>query len=77
MCLAILRPLRNLLLHRESKCGQVSLSFIWHNVQLGLGCMCVARRYLSMIAHVLGELKREELCDLGFRSLWGFLRVVR
>ena len=23
LCLAILRPLRNLLLHKESKCGQV------------------------------------------------------
>ena len=28
LCLAILRPLRNLLLHRESKCGQVSMSLI-------------------------------------------------
>ena len=41
LCLAILRPLRNLLLHRESKCGQVYLSFIWHNVQLGLVCVRV------------------------------------
>ena len=41
LCLAILRPLRNLLLHKESKCGQVYLSFIWHNVQLGLVCVRV------------------------------------
>ena len=32
LCLMILRPLRNLLLHRESKCGQVSAPLIWHNV---------------------------------------------
>jgi hypothetical protein len=28
LCLAILRSLRNVLLHRESKCGQVSMSLI-------------------------------------------------
>ena len=43
--LAILRPLRNLLLHRESKCGQVSLSFTWHSVKLGLGRMCGHKRF--------------------------------
>ena len=36
LCLVFLRPSRNLLLHRESKCGQVSLSLIWHDVHLGL-----------------------------------------
>jgi hypothetical protein len=30
-----------------------------------------------MIAHVLGDLKLEELYDLGICSLWGFPRVVR
>ena len=75
-CLAILRPLRNLLLHRESKCGQVSLSFIWHNVQLELGCVWPVE-ILYMISHVLGESELEELCDSGIRSLWGFPKVVR
>ena len=46
LCLVILRPLRNLLLHKESKCGQVSLSFIWDNVKLGLGCVCGHKRFL-------------------------------
>ena len=32
LCLAILRPLRNYLLHSESKCSQVSMSVISHNV---------------------------------------------
>ena len=45
LCLAILRPLRNLLSHRESRCGHVSLSFIWHSVQLGLGCVCGQKRF--------------------------------
>ena len=41
LCLAILSHLSNLLLHRENKCGQVlTLSLIWHNVQLGLRCVC-------------------------------------
>ena len=30
-----------------------------------------------MIAHVLGKLELEELCDSCIRSLWGFLEVVR
>ena len=76
MCLAILRPLRNLLLHRESKCSQVSLSFIWHNVELGLVCVWLEEIF-SMIAHVLGKLKLEELCDLCVRNLWDFLEVIR
>ena len=50
LCLAILRPLRNLLLHREYKCGQVSLSFIWHiNVQLGFGCVCGQKRFFPWL----------------------------
>ena len=32
LCLVILRPLRKLLLHRESKCGQVYVLLIWRNV---------------------------------------------
>lgn len=44
--LAILRPLRNPLLHRDSKCSQVSMSLIWHNMQLGLVCVCGYKRFL-------------------------------
>ena len=40
LCLAILKPLRNLLLHKDSRCGHVSLSFLWHNVLLGLVYDC-------------------------------------
>ena len=38
LCLALLRPSRDLLLHRKSKCGQSSLSLIWHTVEVGLVC---------------------------------------
>ena len=37
LCLAIWRPLRNLWLHVDNKCGHVSLSLLLHRVQLGLG----------------------------------------
>ena len=33
-------------------------------MQLGLVCVGVAKIFFSMIAHVLGELEPEELCDL-------------
>jgi hypothetical protein len=70
--LAILRPLRNLLLHRESMCGQVSLSFIWHNVEFGL-----AIRDFFYDCPCIGRIGTEELCDLSVYSLWGFPKVVR
>ena len=34
--------------------------------------MCGHKIFFSMIAHVLGKSKLEELCDAGVRSLWGF-----
>jgi hypothetical protein len=40
LCFSVLRHLRNLLLHKENQDGQVSLSLIWHNVQLGSVCVC-------------------------------------
>jgi hypothetical protein len=49
LSLAILRPLRILLLHRESKCGQVSLSLIWHNVELRLVCVCDQERIFLLL----------------------------
>ena len=41
LCHGILMHLRNLVLHRESTCGQVFMLLIMHNVQLGLVCVCV------------------------------------
>jgi hypothetical protein len=40
-------------------------------------CVCVAIRYFSMNAHVLGVSELEELCGLCVHSLWGFSKVVR
>lgn len=40
LCLAICRPLRNLWLHIDSKCGHVSMLLLWHSVQVGLGYFC-------------------------------------
>ena len=34
------------------------------------------KEFFPMIAHVLGKLELEELCDLCFHSLWGFAKVV-
>jgi hypothetical protein len=39
LCLAIRRPFKNGCLHVDSRCGHVSLSFLWHSVQLGFGCV--------------------------------------
>ena len=57
--LAILKPLRDSLLHKESRCGHVSLSLLWHNVQLGLVYVCGQKKVLSMVAHVLSKSKLE------------------
>lgn len=35
LCLAIMSPLTNLFLHRERRCGLLSLLFLGHRVQLG------------------------------------------
>ena len=41
-------------------------------------CVCVPRRvFFSIIAHVLGKSKLEDVCDLGIHILWGFPKVVR
>ena len=40
--LAILRLLRNLNAHVDSKCGQISLWFLWHSVRFGW-CVLWAR----------------------------------
>ena len=69
LCLLILRPLRNLLLHRRSRCGQVSLSLFGHNMQLGLVCVW-PKEMFSTVAHVLGESDLEEFRDLCVQSLW-------
>ena len=37
----------------DSRCGHVSLSFLWRSVQLGV---CKKPKYVfSMVPHVLGE----------------------
>ena len=39
--------------------------------------MCNHKRIFPEIAHVLSEMKLEEVCHLCVHSLWGFLEVVR
>ena len=58
LCFAILKPLRNSLLRRKSKCGQVYMLFIWHNVELGLVCVCVcgAKIYLFYDCPCIGRI---------------------
>lgn len=45
LCLAIVRPFRNLFLHRDSRCGHISLLFLWHSVQFGLVCISRQNRF--------------------------------
>ena len=40
LCLEILRPFRWGCSHNERRCGHVSLSLLWHSVQLGFWCVC-------------------------------------
>jgi len=39
--------------------------------------VCNHKRIFPEIAHVLSEMKLEEVCHLCVHSLWGFLEVVR
>ena len=49
LCLAILKPLRHLLFHKQSRCGHVSLSLLWHNVQLGLAYVCGPKKFFPWL----------------------------
>ena len=35
LCLVVMSLLRNLFLHRDSRCAHVSLPFLWDSVHLG------------------------------------------
>ena len=50
--------------HVESKCGQVSMALLEHNVQFGFGCKVGQKIIFVVIAHVLGVLESQIMCDL-------------
>lgn len=49
---AIMRPFKNLWVHEDGKCCQVSSSLFWHNVHLGL-LIFGAIRNSPMVAHIM------------------------
>ena len=54
LCLAILSPFRYGCSHVDSRCDDMSRSFLWHSVQLGF--WCVRPKYVfPMVSHVLCE----------------------
>ena len=53
LCLAILSPFRYGCSHVDMMWGHVSLSLLWHRVQLGFWCVRGQKMFFPMIAHIL------------------------
>ena len=81
LCLSILRPSRNLLLHRNSRCGQVGIILLfWHSVKYRVGVCLWLEEVFPYGCHILGKSGLEwfrDLCACGvpvlqkwLESLW-------
>lgn len=69
-CLSILRPLSNLLLHRDSRYGQVGIMlFFWHSVKYEVGvCLWLEIVFFPYGCHILAKSKLEWF--LCFVCMW-------
>ena len=72
---AILKPFRFGCSHIDKKCGHVSMSFLWHNVQLGLLNLRGPKMFFFVITHVLSlfdieidESKVDPIVEISIKS---------